>query len=340
MTAESSETPQIAVIGCGAISESYYFPALSALPAWRRRVWLVDPSQARRAGAIARFGFDDALQADDVAALPRSVVAAINATPSHLHVATTMPLIERGVSVLVEKPLAEDAADGRRMLEAARGVCLLGVNHFRRIRPINRFVFEFIRRADLGAVRAISWREGHKFDWPTQSGFYFRRPWPQGRPRGAMLDIGVHVVDLICWWLGAAPSVVGATMDSGGGPEAHVAATLAAGDVKIDLQVSFHAKMANQFVIEFERGTLRGSTVDAHRIEIEAGGRTRRVNVGGSPDWNWIAGRIVGNFLDAIEGRADLLIDAASVLPALDVIDQIYAVATDPMPACYREWVA
>jgi predicted dehydrogenase len=41
-------------------------------------------------------------------------------------------------------------------------------------------VRDLIRRGEIGDVRRISWFEGHKFDWPTQSGFYFRRPWGPG----------------------------------------------------------------------------------------------------------------------------------------------------------------
>lgn len=342
MPLDNTKGPYLAVVGCGAISESYYFPAIAKSPALRARVWLVDPSQARRAEAIARFGFDPALQASDIASLPAEVTAAINATPSHLHLHTTLDLIGRGVSVLLEKPLAENAADARRLVEAARGRCQLGVNQFRRMRPINQFVHEIIRSGKLGALRRISWREGSRFDWPTQSGFYFRRPWPRGRPRGALLDIGVHVLDLICWWLDAQPIVERASMDSQGGPEAYVDATLRSGQIQIDLQISFHAKLANQFVIEGERGVLRGSTVDDHQIEMESDGATRRVTIKDAGNWTWeaIARAMVANFVAAAAGEASLIVDAESVLRPMEAIDEIYEKAEDPLPACYREWVA
>ena len=331
----------LAVIGCGAISESYYFPALAQDPTLRDRVWLVDPSEERRTAAARRFGFPLDQQSADISTLPEAARAAINATPSHLHVATTLPLLERGVSVLVEKPLAEFADDARKLVEAAdRNQCRLSVNQFRRLRPINLFVRDFIKAGSLGALRAIRWREGHKFDWPTQSGFYFRRPWRDGRPRGALLDIGVHVLDLVCWWLDKTPTVSSAVMDGHGGPEGYVDASLQADAVDIRLQVSFHAKLANSFELVFERGVLHGSTTDSDQVEIETDGKRRIVTVGGAGDWTGIAATLVSNFVDAVEGRGELLIDARSVIAPLTVIDRIYEVAVDELPDCYKEWVA
>ncbi len=331
----------LAVIGCGAISESYYFPALAQEPTLCDRVWLVDPSEERRTAAARRFGFPLDQQSADISTLPEAAQAAINATPSHIHVATTLPLLERGVSVLVEKPLAEFADDARKLVEAAdRNQCRLSVNQFRRLRPINLFVRDFIKAGSLGALRAIRWREGHKFDWPTQSGFYFRRPWRDGRPRGALLDIGVHVLDLVCWWLDKTPTVSSAVMDGHGGPEGYVDASLQADAVDIRLQVSFHAKLANSFELVFERGVLHGSTTDSDQVEIETDGKRRIVTVGGAGDWTGIAATLVSNFVDAVEGRGELLIDARSVIAPLTVIDRIYEVAVDELPDCYKEWVA
>jgi hypothetical protein len=51
-----------------------------------------------------------------------------------------------------------------------------------------------------------------------------------------------------------------------------------------------------------------------------------------------IARRLITNFLDATEGKAALLIDAASAVRPLIVIDALYRQATDIVPDCYREW--
>ena len=217
-TRGSSEVPmlgdlELAIIGCGAIADSYYFPVLSADTVARDKVWLVEPSAERREKAAATFGFRRDQLVGDISELPAKVTAAVNATPSHLHVATTLPLIERGVNVMVEKPLAETADDARQLVAEAKGRCVLTANQYRRFCPSYRLARELIAAGEIGEVRRIRWAEGQKFEWPTQSGFYFRRPWKTGRPRGVLLDIGVHVLDVVCWWLDGAPRVVSASMD-------------------------------------------------------------------------------------------------------------------------------
>lgn len=331
-------TGPLAVVGCGAIADLSYFPALAADPSLRAATWLVEPSLDRGRAAAAKFGFPVDQVVADQDALPASIRVAINATPSHLHRGTTLALIERGVSVLVEKPFAETLADARAMVDAAAGRCVLGVNQFRRLGPSNAMARAIVRSGQLGRLRRISWIEGHKFDWPTQSGFYFRRPW-NGRPRGVLLDIGVHVLDLICWWLDAAPTVRGAVMDGHGGPEATVSATLRAGEAEIDLRLSILAKLDNRFVIEGTQGALRGSTADYDRLEIRKGdGPWRTLKAPGTTDKIAIATRLIGNLVAAADGREPLLIPADSTLAPLGLIDTLYETAEDVLPRCYAEW--
>lgn len=331
---------ELAIVGCGAIADSYYFPVLSADPAARAKVWLVEPSAHRREKAAASFGFSRHKLVGDIADLPCEVRAAVNATPSHLHVATTVPLIERGVGVIVEKPLAETAGDARLLVEAARGRSVLTANHYRRFCPSYALAREVIRSGEIGGIKSISWAEGQKFEWPTQSGFYFRRPWKDGRPRGVLLDIGIHVIDVVCWWLGEEPRVVSATMDGFGGPECFVRADLAFGEARLDLAASFHSKLANGFVVEGSRGALRGSVTDFASIEVRDGDGAWRARRGsGKAGWTDFAERLLANFAAAVEGREAPFIEPESLVAPLAAIDAIYAAAKTPLPRYYGEWI-
>lgn len=332
---------ELAIIGCGAIADSYYFPVLSADAGAREKVWLVEPSVERREKAAAAFGFRREQLVGDIADLPAKVTAAVNATPSHLHVATTLPLIERGVSVIVEKPLAETADDARELVEKARGRCVLTANHYRRFCPSYALARELIRAGEIGDIRRIHWAEGQKFEWPTQSGFYFRRPWKTGRPRGVLLDIGVHVLDVVCWWLEETPRVVAASMDGFGGPECFARAELLFGDVEVDLAVSFHSKLANGFVVEGTKGAIRGSVTDFAAIEVRNGSggwQSRRGR--GRAGWTDFAEILLRNFAAAVEGRDALLVDPESVVRPLAAVDAIYGAAGSPLPSYYREWTS
>lgn len=330
---------QIAVIGCGAIADQYYFPALASDAVLRAATWIVDPSRDRRDSVVRKFGFAGNQQFADAAELPQSVHLAINATPSHLHVSTTMPLIERGINVIVEKPFAEFSDQALSLVDAAKGRCLLSVNQYRRLVPSYALVRNIIRNGEIGEVRRISWFEGHKFDWPTQSGFYFRRPWGSGRPRGALLDIGVHVLDQICWWLQETPKPLSILTDGYGGPEAFVSAKMASKDIEIELAISFHSKLSNTYLVEGTKGSLKGSTLDYSKIAKQSSnGFWRDIRTPGETGWPAIAKRLVKNVADTIAGRDQLLVPAADVIPALIAIDSLYNMATELWPDSYREW--
>jgi hypothetical protein len=60
----------------------------------------------------------------------------------------------------------------------------------------------------------------------------------------------------------------------------------------------------------------------------------------GPPTKAAIGDLMIANFEQAALGREEVIIDAASVVPSLAVIDEIYASATSELPGYYKEWVA
>ena len=329
----------LAIVGCGAIADFAYLPALAANPEWRAATWLVDANALRLAAVAGRYGFPRERLTTRLEDLPDSVTLAINATPSHLHLATTLFLLSRGADVLVEKPFAENSADARAMVAAAAAAeRLLTVNQSRRAYPSHVLVRALIGAGALGTVTRVTWHEGHKFDWPSQSGFNFRRPW-NGPARGCALDIGVHVLDLLCWWLGGRPELLSARTDGQGGPEASLQAELTLGQATIDLRLSFLVKLGNRFLIEGTKGAVRGSTSDADVIEVRTGeGRWRPMRATGRSDPTLATTRLIANTLAARAGLEPLMIEAASTIPPLEVIDRIYEEACPVLPDCYREF--
>src|SRR5690606_39195951 len=74
-----------------------------------------------------------ALAVETLAELPGSVEAAIVCSPTSLHAQHALQLIGSGVAVLVEKPLAANVADARRVVRLAeeRGVVALSAQVLR-----------------------------------------------------------------------------------------------------------------------------------------------------------------------------------------------------------------
>ncbi|MDR3220653.1 MAG: Gfo/Idh/MocA family oxidoreductase [Candidatus Accumulibacter sp.] len=83
--------------------------------------------------------------------------AAIIATPNVLHVPVGIACAERGVSMLVEKPIADTVESALQLVEAAEraGVALL-VGHHRRYNPIIARAREAVRAGMLGRITAVS----------------------------------------------------------------------------------------------------------------------------------------------------------------------------------------
>jgi predicted dehydrogenase len=338
MTAPSQ--PRLAILGCGAIAEQYYLPALTKTPADRAALTLVDPNPARLDALAAAWGVPDvATELDDVV---DRIDGVVNATPSHLHMATTRALLERGLGVLVEKPLAETAADAEALiaLAAARGLPLL-VNNLRRLYPAFGRIGEHLRNGDLGRLRTLRWREGNRFEWPTVSGFYFQRR--AGAPaRGVVLDTGAHVLDVICWWLGGEPALIEARHDGDGGPEGLAVLKLAWGSTEIEIVLSALAKQANGFEIVGTDATLVGAYNDFNRYEFrsDAHGRGAQIDVGSAIRLKSdIADLLLANFRDCLAGRATPAVNAADVLPSLRLIDAFYRMATPLEAPWYAEWM-
>lgn len=336
----SSSRP-IALVGGGAISEEFYLPAFAKRHDFMSRLWLVEPNQSRRSAMAGRFGIPSDRTVDAIAKLPDETEAAFNATPSHLHLSTTLELLARNIHVFLEKPLGETASEGERMVAAAGQDTLIGVNQYRRLIPIFAYARARMQDGSLGILRRIEWNEGNKFAWPAQSPFYFRRPWADGQPRGAVLDAGAHIFDLFCWWLGGEPEIEDVRSDGFGGPEAYCSASLKFGEANLNVRIGMHVRMANRFTIEGDRMTLSGSIMDFRRIfQSRPGEPPRAVKLSGFADRADIAEALVQNFMAASAGKEALLIDAASVLPSLRTIDQLYRAMKSPLPEYYEEWRA
>jgi len=135
--------------------------------------------------------------------------------PNHLHAPMTLDALERGIHVLCEKPLATTVADGEAMVALAEKQNLrLMVNLCSRFDPVNATVAKMVRDGDLGEVYYVRGgmmrrRGTPRLDFDS-SGDLGRGAWfvqAEKAGGGALMDIGVHILDL-CWWLAGCPAPV------------------------------------------------------------------------------------------------------------------------------------
>jgi len=324
--------PCIALIGCGAVAETLYLPGLRKRPGLARRLIVVDPDLSRAQALRAKLGALD-VAADYREVLPR-IAGALVLTPHHLHFPITLDLARRGITVLCEKPLAHSAAQVDEIIEASRSHDTpVLVNHTRRLFPASREVRRLIHQGAIGELQEIRYELGAPFDWPAATPAYFRDG------RGVLFDTGAHIVDLLCWWLGAQPEVVDYADDSRGGTEAVARLTLGWRDVLAHAHLSWLSKLGNTYSVVGSRGTIEGGAYDWTSFTLTSGGRSRKVRV----ERGWRAyedyvGMLLDNLVQVIARRAAPLVTAADVRAGVAVIDACYARRKPLAEPWYDAW--
>src|SRR5688500_3379235 len=127
----SAEPLRTAVIGIGHLGR-HHARLLAALEG-ASLVAVVDRLQERAEQAAAATG---ARAVTDYREVLDDVDAAVIAVPTEIHREIAVPFLERGIAVLVEKPISRSIADADAMLAAARkGGAVLGVGHTERHNP-------------------------------------------------------------------------------------------------------------------------------------------------------------------------------------------------------------
>jgi len=124
--------------------------------------------------------------------------ALVIATPNYLHAPQTINALEAGYHVLVEKPMAVNAAEAAEMHHASQKAGkLLMVAHCLRFNPETIWLRKQVLAGRLGRIIRTSGSSVHVRGGPT--GWFVQKKLAGG---GAMLDMGVHALDTTQFLLG------------------------------------------------------------------------------------------------------------------------------------------
>ncbi|MBB4066126.1 Gfo/Idh/MocA family protein [Gellertiella hungarica] len=119
------------------------------------------------------------------------------ATPSAQHAEQAIAALEAGIAVFCQKPLGRSEAEARAVIEAARRADrLLGVDFSYRHTAGMEAIRELVRSGALGTLLAL--------DLTFHNAYGPDKPWFYDRALsggGAVMDLGVHLVDLALWLL-------------------------------------------------------------------------------------------------------------------------------------------
>jgi predicted dehydrogenase len=255
------------MLGCGAVSELYHAPALQHLEAegTAKLTAVFDPDAGRATKICALF--PSAVAYPDESFLQKVPLdLAIVASPVCFHEAHSIRALGAGIAVLCEKPLAVDTEAADRMIAAAlKHKQILATGLLRRFYSNVQFTRQLIQNKTLGPITSFSIQEGGPFNWPARSDSFFRKKTAGG---GVLLDLGVHVLDLVVHWFGE-PQELTYADDAMGGLEANCRIELLySAGFKGAVHLSRDWRTSNLYVIEFERGTLTLRAGEAEQVEL------------------------------------------------------------------------
>jgi predicted dehydrogenase len=290
----------------------------------RRRLDAIVESGVAEVAALADPAIDGMLPSLDEL-LAEGLDGVVIATPSALHAEQACAALDRGLAVFCQKPLALDGASARDVVGAARRADrLLGVDFCYRHTSAARSVREAISTGELGEVFAA--------DLVFHNAYGPDKPWvadPALAGGGCVLDLGIHLVDLALWLLGA-PAVCGVTSRLHGRPLEHYAAVqieLETGAV-LRLACSWGLHAGSDCVIEASfYGTRGGASlrnVDGSFLDLVAeryeGTRSERT---AAPPDEW-GGRAAVDWARRLGEGARFDPAADDYVRVHDVLDRIY----------------
>jgi predicted dehydrogenase len=166
-------------------------------------VGVVDPITRRREQVAKEFGLNDdqCLEtAQQLAESPRRADFVINGTMDHQHVDTTVPLLDAGYDVLLEKPFATDEKELWTLAAAAkRADRRVAICHVLRYAPFYQAIRERVIEGQIGDVVNVQAVEHVSYHHVVVG--FVRGKWSKkDYSRSTMLMAkSCHDLDLIAW---------------------------------------------------------------------------------------------------------------------------------------------
>src|SRR6185437_14528336 len=184
-----------AIVGTGSIAQAYVAAFKEHTRAQVAAVCDINAESAQF--FAARIGCDAFTSLDDLLE-NAAIEAAVVCTPPATHEPVATQLLQRGISVLCEKPLATTIQSAVRMLDAARssGALLTMASKFRYVSDI-RMAKALV---DVRAIGELVFVENAFTSRVDMSARWNSDPAVSGG--GVLIDNGTHAVDILRYFLG------------------------------------------------------------------------------------------------------------------------------------------
>lgn len=296
------------IIGGGAIADLLHIPSAVKELGVDHTI-LAEPNQKQREAMAAKYGLKQ-IVADYHDALPMCD-ACIICTPPHVRNAILKDCIAAGKHILCEKPLSPSSAETKAILANAPANLILGVNHNYRFLPAREKIHQLIQKGFFGDHVSITINEGGPSNWPTVSGYCFRK---ELVPGGALYDNGIHSLDFLLWCLGQ-PDQLTYADDAAGGLESNLTIEMKFGTASAFFKLSRTIELSNTIVVEGNGHKAVLGVFDEKKLILD--GKTLILEESDTSP--------LRNFLDTIDGKAHLACPITDGVSVIELLEQCYA---------------
>ena len=164
-------------------------------------VGVAEPDEVRRSRYAERFGvpLENCFEtAEELAAIERFADIAINGTMDEIHVETTVPLLEAGYDVLLEKPIAPNEEQLRILEDAVKRTGQkVVICHVLRYAPFYAAIKARVADGEIGDIMHIHTTENVSYHHMAVA--FIRGKWNREETNPMLLAKCCHDLDLICW---------------------------------------------------------------------------------------------------------------------------------------------
>ena len=197
MAIGANEKIRVGVIGCGGIAFGKHLPGLKSVPEVEM-VAFCDLHIERAEAAVKQYGTPDAKAYDDYKKLleDKTIDVVHVCTPNKSHSYITVDALEAGKHVMCEKPMAINAVEAKKMVDAAKRTGKkLTIGYQNRQRNDSLYLKRAADEGEFGDIyyaKAFAVRRRFVPTWGV-----FLKADEQGG--GPLIDIGTHALDLTLW---------------------------------------------------------------------------------------------------------------------------------------------
>lgn len=308
---------KLLIIGGGAIADTTHIPAAKKVLGVENII-VAEPKLAqqvklREKHGVSRFVADyhDALFEAD---------ACVICTPPHVRNRILNDCIAAGIPILCEKPLSPSSEETKTILASAPKSLTIGMCHTYRFYPSRKEVRGLILGGFFGKEPSITINEGLPSNWPTVSGYCFRK---ELVPGGVLYDNGIHSLDFLLWCFGTPDEVVYED-DAVGGLESNLTIDMRFCSAKAFYKLSRTMELSNTIVIEG----------NGHKAILDIFGTKKYILDGDVKECEATVLDLgvaqLSNFLNAVAGKEELSCPVSGGLAVIELLERCYAQKKEP----------